>query len=148
MTDGDSIYFDDTGITHTIVDEYNNRIYSAVAHFSELVVAGDVTSTLALDDEIISGPESFSLYQNYPNPFNPSTNINYSLNKPAEVSLSIFDIAGRELATFTQGFQTAGQYQIVWNGKNSQGSLVSTGVYFCRLQTPTQSQTVKMVLLR
>lgn len=148
MTDGDSITFDDTGITHTIVDEYNNRIYSAVAHFSELVVAGNVTTTLALDDDIVSGPEAFTLYQNFPNPFNPSTSINYSLIKASDVTLTIFDIAGRELATFRRGIQAAGQYQIIWNGQNSQGNLVSTGVYFCRLQTPTQSQTVKMVLLR
>ena len=148
VTEGDSLTFDATGITHTIVDEHNNRIYSAVAHFSELVVAGDVNTTLALDDEIVSGPEAFTLYQNYPNPFNPSTSINYSLIKASDVKLTIFDIAGRELATFSQGYQAAGQYQIVWNGKNSQGNLVSTGVYFCRLRTPTQTQTVKMVLLR
>lgn len=148
MTEDDSLSFDATGITHTIVDEYHNRVYAAVAHFSQLLVAGNVSNTLAMDDNMVSGPEIFTLYQNYPNPFNPSTSINYSLSKATEVNLTIFDITGRELATFTQGIQTAGQYQIVWNGQNSQGNLVSTGVYFCRLTTPTQSQTVKMVLLR
>jgi len=148
MTEGDSLSFDATGITHTIVDEYHNRVYAAVAHFSQLLVAGNVTNPLFVDENMISGPEGFKLYQNYPNPFNPSTSINYSLSTSAEVNLTIFDITGRELASFDRGIQAPGQYQIVWNGQNSQGNLVSTGVYFCRLTTPTQSQTVKMVLLR
>ena len=96
----------------------------------------------------MSGPETFTLYQNYPNPFNPSTHINYSLTQSTEVIVTVFDISGREITAFAPGYQSTGQYQIVWNGQNSHVNMVSAGVYFCRLRTPAQTQTVKMVLLR
>lgn len=148
IMEGDSLIFDETGISNTIVDEYNNRIYSAVVHFSELVVAGNVTITASTDETMSGTPKSFVLHQNYPNPFNPSTSINYTLATPTEVNLTIFDVTGREVMTYAQGYQVEGQYQVVWDGEDHNGTLLSAGVYLCRMKTATHSQTVKMVLLR
>ena len=84
----------------------------------------------------------FSLAQNYPNPFNPSTTINYSLPKPANVSLKIFNSLGQEISFLVNEQKEAGFYQATWNAN------VPSGIYFYRLQAGEYVETKKMILLR
>ncbi|NQT62838.1 MAG: T9SS type A sorting domain-containing protein [Candidatus Marinimicrobia bacterium] len=93
-------------------------------------------------------PRIFELRQNYPNPFNPSTNIEYDLPEHSEVSLIIYDVAGRELQTLVSTSQDPGSYNISWGGTNQDGQQVSAGMYFARLQAGKYSSVVKMVYLR
>lgn len=101
-------------------------------------------------------PDGFRLMQNYPNPFNPSTNIEYALPEPARVVLGVFDIAGRTVRSFGQEVQGAGNRTIVWDGKNDQGQIVASGVYFFNMvATPSSgrvgdsfSKSIKMLLLK
>ncbi len=93
-------------------------------------------------------PASFSLNQNYPNPFNPSTTIAFALPEAAEVRLEIFNLLGRKVATLTEGELPAGHHSVVWEGRNSSGSTVATGVYFYRLDAGSFSETKKMLLLK
>lgn len=93
-------------------------------------------------------PESFVLNQNYPNPFNPISNIRYGLPDDAEVTLMIYDIAGRLVNTVVKSRQSAGWHQVEWNGTNSHGQPLGTGVYFCRLVAGDYSHTIKMVYLK
>jgi len=93
-------------------------------------------------------PGDFRLYDNYPNPFNPSTTISYDLPAASQVSLEVFNLLGRKVTTLVNGFQTAGHQKIYWNGQNSAGVTVSSGVYFYRLTTDTYVQTKKMILLK
>ncbi|MDK9699012.1 MAG: T9SS type A sorting domain-containing protein, partial [bacterium] len=88
-------------------------------------------------------PLRFSLYQNYPNPFNSSTSISYSLPKPGNVDLRLFDITGREVATLVNQKQETGSYRVTFDGKN-----LSSGTYFVRMQAGEFVKTQKMVLLR
>jgi hypothetical protein len=74
-------------------------------------------------------PINTTLLQNYPNPFNPATTIKYHLNKSNFVILKIYNIAGQELETLFNGFQSNGDYQLVWQPKG-----LPSGVYFYRLQ--------------
>ncbi len=90
---------------------------------------------------------AYSLNQNYPNPFNPSTQITYSLAKSGFVSLKVYDVIGREVATLVNGQQAAGSYVVSFNGSNSGKSLAS-GVYFYRLEAGTFVATHKMLLLK
>jgi hypothetical protein len=83
----------------------------------------------------------FKLSQNYPNPFNPSTIIQYNLQESGHVELKIFDLAGKEIETLVNGFQTAGKHQITWQPKG-----LSSGVYISRLQAGGSSQTKKLIL--
>ncbi len=99
-------------------------------------------------DDIGSVPTGFQLYQNFPNPFNPLTSIRYTLPRPAEVNLVVYDILGQEVATLQSGFQTAGSYQTQWNGMDASGLGVSTGMYFCRLIAGDYAKTIKMVYLK
>jgi flagellar hook assembly protein FlgD len=76
----------------------------------------------------------FGLSQNYPNPFNPETRIKYSLPEQSTVNLKIYNLLGQEVASLATGAQEMGYYEVVWNGKNNQGTNVGTGVYFYRFE--------------
>ncbi len=97
-------------------------------------------------DDII--PTAYTLDQNYPNPFNPETRISYSIPEPAFVKLCIYDINGTLVKTLYEGNQSVGRYQTVWDGKNSSGIKVGSGVYFYRIQANSFVQTRKMILLK
>jgi hypothetical protein len=83
------------------------------------------------------------LRQNYPNPFNPSTTIEFALAKAGFVTLTIYNVAGENVATLVSESLTAGSYQYHWDA----GGLAS-GVYFYRLEAGQFSQTKKLLLLR
>ncbi len=94
-------------------------------------------------DQIGTLPAKFTLSQNYPNPFNAQTSINYILPIASNVSVGIFDILGRKLATLYDGNQEAGNHQIIWNASEQ-----SSGIYFYRIQVGNYAETKKMVLLK
>jgi hypothetical protein len=87
--------------------------------------------------------KSYTLAQNYPNPFNPMTTIQYSLANTGNVSLKIYDILGREVATLVNGRQAAGEYTVQFNAAN-----LASGIYFYRLQAGDFVQTKKMMLVK
>jgi hypothetical protein len=79
-------------------------------------------------------PQVFDLAQNYPNPFNPSTTIEYSLPQRANVTLRIYDMLGQEVRTLATGVREAGNFKVVWDGRNNTGYTVSTGLYVYRIE--------------
>ena len=85
----------------------------------------------------------FKLTQNYPNPFNPTTMINFSIPKAGNVTLKVYDIQGKEVATLVSGYKTAQSYQVEFDGSN-----LASGVYFYTLHTDNFNQTKKMVLMK
>jgi hypothetical protein len=88
-------------------------------------------------------PGRFELLQNYPNPFNAQTLIQYNLPGESDVSLTIFDILGRQVETLIDGYQTAGPHQVIWNADNS-----PSGIYFYRLKARDVIETKRMLLIR
>ena len=96
--------------------------------------------------------EPFGLNQNYPNPFNPSTKITYTVPSTEAgigVSLRVYDLLGREVITLIDGIAEAGEYSVEWDGTNSSGSKVESGVYLYRLNSDNGFvETMKMTLLR
>ena len=93
-------------------------------------------------------PNHFQLFPNYPNPFNPSTNICYFLPQEAKVTLIIYNLKGEQVKVLADGFQTKGEKRTIWDGKDSQGNQVASGVYLCKLQTGNWSKSIKMLLLK
>ena len=93
-------------------------------------------------------PQDFTLVETYPNPFNPSTTIAYDLPERTEVSLVIYDIAGREVLTLISKTQTRGSYKVSWDGTNRRGHEVNSGVYLLVLKTTEQRSTKKLTLLK
>lgn len=92
--------------------------------------------------------EAATLGQNYPNPFNPATTIPYTIERESEVTLTVYDIAGREIRKVAEGQKTTGSYTAVWNGSDEQGFQVPSGVYLVRLQAGNEVHTKKMILTR
>ncbi len=85
----------------------------------------------------------FILAQNYPNPFNPATTISYELPRRSTVTLNVFDMLGRLVATLVDGMQEPGRHQVLFDGSNW-----SSGVYFYRLQAEGYTAVRKIVLVR
>ncbi len=98
------------------------------------------------DEEQI--PVDYSVSQNYPNPFNPTTAISYSLPVTSRIKIQVYDITGSLVNTLLNTEQAAGKHQIIWNGKNSSGAQVSTGIYFLRFDAGVYTNTFKMMLLK
>jgi hypothetical protein len=88
-------------------------------------------------------PGTFALHQNYPNPFNPATGIRYDLPGAAHVTLAVYDMLGREVATLMDGEQQAGSYTARFDA-----SSLPSGVYFTRLTAGKQVATQKMLLMK
>ncbi len=118
------------------------------------VDAPHIGSTFLLDDLAFSGtavsvaggralPSTFQLYQNYPNPFNPVTEIRYDLPQGTHVRLSVYNVLGDEVAVLVDGMQDAGTHQA-----RLDGSRLSSGMYFYRLETPSFHDIRKMILLK
>ena len=88
-------------------------------------------------------PNRFELAQNYPNPFNPTTEIKYSAPQKGYVSLKVYDLLGREVATLFDGIQSPGEHSARFDGANR-----ASGVYFYRLKEGATEATKKLVLLK
>ncbi|TFH55482.1 MAG: T9SS type A sorting domain-containing protein, partial [Candidatus Zixiibacteriota bacterium] len=93
-------------------------------------------------------PTVFALGQNYPNPFNPETVIEFALPTTGEISLNIYNVAGQLVRTLISGTTPAGYHQIRWGGRDANGSDVSSGVYFYKIDTKDFSETRKMLLVK
>ena len=92
-------------------------------------------------------PQAAGLSQNYPNPFNPSTTIEYTLEKKGNVRLAIYDNIGREVSVLVHEEQYVGLHKAVWNGRDSDGKMLSTGSYFYRLALNGNVVETKKLLL-
>jgi hypothetical protein len=93
-------------------------------------------------------PITYKLYNAYPNPFNPTTQIKYDLPEDAMVTITIYDMMGRQINTLVSEQQTAGYNIVQWNATNILGESVSAGMYFYTLQAGEFRQVKKMVLLK
>jgi len=89
-----------------------------------------------------------SLSQNYPNPVRRGTAIAFSLPVGGDVSLKVYNVAGRLVATLADGYHQADEYQVAWEGKDGSGNSLASGVYFYRLETPQGERIRKMLLLK
>jgi hypothetical protein len=105
------------------------------------VAYGDI-SLVGVDDNQES-PKEFSLYQNYPNPFNPTTNIGFRIANSGFISLKVYDILGREVATLVNEDRPAGEYEVKFDASG-----LTSGLYIYKLQTENYSSTKKMIYLK
>ncbi len=104
-----------------------------------------VTSVAEFNNGI---PENFTLEQNYPNPFNPTTTIGYQIHSDGLVTLTIFNVLGKEVRTLVNKSQLAGIYQITWDGRDNSGNVLPTGTYFYKLQFADQKEIRSMLLVK
>ena len=88
------------------------------------------------------------LHGNYPNPFNPTTTISFSLPNEQKIELTIYNIKGQKVKTLYSGIASEGEQSVVWDGIDSNGKTVSSGIYFYKLKTESKELTRKMLLLK
>jgi hypothetical protein len=113
----------------------NISAWSAIDSFKTFSVLG-ITGNNGI-------PKVFGLHQNYPNPFNPSTKIRYDLPVSANVSITLYDVTGREVQNIYSSFTSAGFHEITFDG-----SCLASGVYYYSIKTGNYSDTKKMILLK
>jgi hypothetical protein len=99
-------------------------------------------STLAIDDNAVR-PERFQLQQNYPNPFNPSTVITFTIPKAGNVTLTVYNSVGQEVATLINGYKTAQTYNLTFSGSD-----LASGVYIYTLKYDNNLVSKKMILMK
>jgi photosystem II stability/assembly factor-like uncharacterized protein len=99
----------------------------------------EIQQELAADDLSVVLPTEFTLAQNHPNPFSQTTTIAFALPKAEDVSLRVYDLAGRVITTLADGHLGAGNYEVTWQAKN-----LASGTYFCRLRAGDMEKSIRM----
>ena len=105
-------------------------------------------ATAVLETRQSTTPTDVALDQNYPNPFNSGTVIRFSLPQSQEVALTVYNLAGQQVATLVEGMRAAGTYAVRWNGRDYQERELASGLYLYRLQAGDRVETHKLLLLR
>jgi hypothetical protein len=106
------------------------------------VYAGSATTT-GVEDKANETPGRYHLFQNYPNPFNPTTNVRFSLPQREHVTLKIFDLLGKEVATLIEADLDPGEHAVLFDGNG-----LSSGVYLCHFKAGAFVEQKRLVLLR
>jgi hypothetical protein len=128
---------------------YDGIIDLADSSFTTTLEGKSITTFIST--EVSSGieplfasvPQSYSLEQNYPNPFNPVTTVSYPLGKPSEVKINVYDLCGHEVAIRVNGMKPAGTHTIRFDGTD-----LTSGIYFYKLQAADQVITRKMMFIK
>ncbi|RJQ60784.1 MAG: T9SS C-terminal target domain-containing protein [Stygiobacter sp.] len=144
-----SISSDSLSITSSKLGEF---VFKALAKKGTTIVSISPEYRINLAtgiDEQSNLPAEFKLEQNYPNPFNPSTTINYQLSTPGFVTLKVYDVLGREVATLVDVYQQPGNYKVTFNARHLERSReIHSGIYFYKFTVNGFSQTKKMLLVK
>lgn len=144
------VYSGSWDTTFTVVNSTSDQTFSlSLTHLPtdvQIDPEGWILKEVTAPGSILPG--SYSLAQNYPNPFNPETTISFALPHRSDVTLTVFDALGREVKVLLRERVEAGSHTVQWNGIDSRGRPVSSGIYFCRLTTGSFSATRKMCVVR
>lgn len=159
MTDGTGSYVIDAlpggtlSLTADLVG-YDGAAASISVGPSQFALSQDFSLAVTTSVSAAPGvPRAFALGQNYPNPFNPSTRMEFALPVAGSVNLRVFNLLGQEVATILNGPEGAGNYVVVWDGRDGAGREMSSGVYFYRIDVRavgggTYSAVRKMLLVK
>jgi len=136
----------------TVTPSLSGYVFDPASRTYSSITAGQLnqdytaSATGVEDTEVI--PVSTELYANYPNPFNMSTTLTYSLSRPTDVRLDIYDINGRLIRNLIKGQKEPGTFTVQWYGKDDRGLPVSSGIYTCRMTTTDGEFRQKLILIK
>ena len=149
------------GIVMSVLDIQNRKIYDDIFENFILIndkseveyelkfIVGDPDYVKATILEMLTIiPSEFVLDKNFPNPFNPITKMYYSLPKRSLVSAKVYNMLGQEVVILLNKEQPFGKYSISWNGRDSFGKQVSSGVYFAEIRASDKRRVNKMLLMK
>ena len=130
-------------------DDLNLIVYETMGESEKLKLIKKSAPPIADEADIAVLPSEYRLLNNYPNPFNPLTTIAYDLPQESQVMLTIYDILGREVIRLVDERQPAGIQKVIWDGRDSYGQLVPSGIYLYSLKTTSGfNATEKMIFMR
>ena len=130
---------------------YLCRITNTIATKLELYsrpITVTVEGVVGVTERTTQIQKTYALYQNYPNPFNPTTMIRYDLPKASLVVLKIYNLFGQEIRTLVDEFQSEGEKTLLWDGFNTKGQKVSSGIYVCQIKADSFSKSNKMIVIK
>jgi hypothetical protein len=122
-------------------DENTNEVTVCGTGYAMLSVALELTDTFII-------PNQYKLYQNYPNPFNPSTVIQYDVPELSQISLTLYDLSGREINQLVKETQQPGLKTVVWDGKDFMGNRMGAGIYIYQLKSGNYVESKKMIFVK
>ncbi|KAA3656699.1 MAG: T9SS C-terminal target domain-containing protein [Calditrichaeota bacterium] len=120
--------------------------WNSMADLADVQLVADIVSLpggTSVEEEAVAVVSDYQLSQNYPNPFNPTTTIEYALPSASSVRLVVYDLVGREVATLFNGQQSAGTHSVIFDA-----SLLSSGIYFYRLEAGAHVVTKKLAFMK
>ncbi len=127
----------------------NGVVYLFHNSSKSLPKAVPIVEDMVVDDmELNSVSTKYELGQNYPNPFNPSTTINFLVPHVGDVTLAIYNLRGQLVQTLVSGVMAAGRHNVVWDGRDSRGLRVASGIYVYRLTTKDFVATRKLAITK
>jgi len=130
------------------IGEYYYIVSAVDIHENEGDHSEVVNVTLLSLEDAHGLPDNYALHQNYPNPFNPVTTLRYDLPEDSDVSITIYDMMGRQISTLVNEYKSAGYHSVQWKGTNYLGFPVSAGVYIYIIETGEYRSLRKMILLK
>lgn len=131
-----NVYLNDGSSSQEFLDDIDKLFFEDVL----------ITSLTENENKFLT--ETFELNQNYPNPFNPTTTIQYFLPTKGNVEVKVFNIKGNLVKVLFSDKQTEGSHKVKWDGKNTNGKLVSSGFYIAQVKFGNTIKSRKMVLLK
>ncbi|MCH7529130.1 MAG: T9SS type A sorting domain-containing protein, partial [Candidatus Marinimicrobia bacterium] len=133
---------DNRVVTRSMAD----ALYYASDHLP-VILELSYPTTLAVAERA-TWPVTYALHQNYPNPFNPGTTIQFDLPVASDTRITVYDLLGREVVRLADGPLEPGHHRLEWDGRDSRGQMVPTGMYIVSMRTPEFGKNVKILLLK
>ena len=142
---GNDVYFQVTTNSETY-DANEIEIWeSGVNHQLDLTVK---TDPIGINNWISNLPSKHTLEQNFPNPFNSSTKIKYSIPNVSNIVIDIYSLLGQKIKTLIDESKQPGYYEIIWDSRDENGTMVTSGLYLYRLKSENFTQVKKLLLIR
>ncbi|MBN1996739.1 S8 family serine peptidase [candidate division KSB1 bacterium] len=129
-----------------MITEEQHRLYGDALGFMDGSIRIEPDPTAV--EQKVKTPLKYALYQNYPNPFNPTTRIQYELAGLCDVQLNILNLLGQKVRTLVKGQQNPGVHFTIWDGKNDNGEILPSGMYFYQIRAGEFVQTNKMIFIQ
>jgi len=131
-----------------LIEQYSGSVYANLA-------SAKLGKNISPENSNKQPKKDYLIANNYPNPFNPTTTIAFNLPQNGRAIVKIFDVLGREIVTLLNEQKSAGESEVIWEGKDNFGKDVSSGIYFYNIRFlpenllgTEQSITMKMLLVR
>jgi len=148
-TDQYLVAFGDTIRPGDVVDEIQGIFtFSFGTHKISLRDANDIGPAVGVNPDFKSVPYSYELKQNFPNPFNPETRIYFEIPQTHDVKIVIYNVLGQMVRVLTDNRFDAGRHIVNWDGRDDNGQLVSTGVYFYRIKAGEFLASKTMLMMK